>query len=133
MSLRIVTLVGALVAGMAFSAAAQAAYTTGSVNVRAGPGTGYRVIATAPPGAFVDVRTCGRNWCKVNYRGIIGWMSASYIARGKPRYAAPPRYAYPPPPPPVYYYPPRYYYYPYAYPRYYRPGPSYGFWFGFRG
>lgn len=129
MSLRIATFVAALVAGMAISAAAQAAYTTGSVNVRAGPGTGYRVIATAPPGAFVDVRNCGGNWCRVNYRGIVGWMSARYIARGKPRYAPPQRYAYPPP---VYYYP-RPYYYPYAYPRYYRPGPSYGFWFGFSG
>lgn len=129
MSLRIATFVAALVAGMAVSAAAQAAYTAGSVNLRAGPGTGYYVIATAPPGAFVDVRTCGGNWCKVIYRGIVGWMSASYITRGKPRYAPPPRYAYPPP---VYYHP-RPYYYPYAYPRYYRPGPSYGFWFGFRG
>ncbi len=129
MSLRIVTHVAALVAGMAGAAAAHAAYTTGSVNLRAGPGTGYYAIATAPPGAFVDVRTCGGGWCKVNYRGIVGWMSANYIARGKPRYYAPPRYAHPPP---VYYYP-RPYYYPYAYPRYYRPGPSYGVWFGFRG
>lgn len=132
MSLRIVMRIAALVAGLAVSGAAHAAYTTGSVNLRAGPGTGYYVIATAPPGAFVDVRKCGGSWCKVKYRGIVGWMSARYIAGGAQRYLPAPRYAYPPPPPPVYYYP-RPYYYPYAYPRYYRPGPSYGFWFGFRG
>jgi len=133
MSLRLIAGVAAVIAGVTLSAAAHAAFTTGSVNLRAGPGTGYYVVATVPPGAFVDVRNCGGNWCKVNYRGIVGWMSASYIARGKPRYYHPPRYVYRPPPPPSVYYYPRPYYSPYAYPRYYRPGPSYGFWFGFRG
>ncbi|HET7714588.1 MAG TPA: SH3 domain-containing protein [Bauldia sp.] len=133
MSFRRIAILTALAAGLLTAAAAEAAYTTGAVNLRAGPGTRYPVITTAPPGAFVRVRNCGGSWCKVNYRGIAGWMSASYISDGGPRYYYPPRYIYrPPPPPPVYYYP-RPYYYPYGYPRYWRPGPSWGVWFGFSG
>lgn len=127
MSPRSVAVAAAFAAGLLLPAAADAAYTTGAVNVRAGPGTNYYVIATAPRGAYVSVHNCWRSWCKVNYRGILGWMSAGYIASGKPRYY--PRYAYKPP---VYFYPRPIYPYPYVWPHYYR-GLSYGFWFSFRG
>jgi uncharacterized protein YraI len=138
MSLRALLFAAGLAAGAAIPAAADAAYTTGSVNVRGGPGTNYYVIATAPPGAWVDVHNCYRGWCNVTYARVNGWMSANYIAYGgQPRYYPQPQpYAYPlppPPPPPGYYYPRPYYPYPYRYPRYPRQGPSYGFWFGFRG
>src|SRR5688572_18806106 len=87
--LRSLALVGATVIGLAFAAQAEASYTTGAVNLRAGPGTGYGVITTAPPGAWVSVRNCAGSWCNVNYRGINGWMSAGYIGGGGPQYHSP--------------------------------------------
>src|SRR5215211_1316267 len=100
MSLRSLAIAGGLLVGLGITTVAQAAYTTGSVNVRSGPGTNYYVITTAPAGAWVNVASCVPGWCQVGYRGITGWMASSFIAR-----SAAPRY-YPPPPPPVYYAPP---------------------------
>lgn len=137
MSLRSLTFAAGLLAGLVAPAIALAAYTTGSVNVRTGPGTNYYVITTAPPGAWVGVHRCVANWCDVSVVGVRGWMSAAYIGDGpQPYYAPQPRYVPPPyayrpaPPPPVYYDP--YTYrgpYPYYGPR--RPRTSYGFSFGF--
>jgi uncharacterized protein YraI len=107
---------------------------TGSVNLRAGPGVNYARITTVPAGAKLNVHGC-KAWCNVTFRGIRGWVSASYVAWGAPRYryAAPVYRAVPPPPPPYYGYgygyPGPYYYRPYR--PYYAPGFSFGF--GFRG
>jgi len=127
----------ALTAGIiAVPAVAEAARTTGAVNLRTGPSTAYRVITTLPPGAPIAVRSCSGSWCLVNASGLSGWVSASYIG-GRPY----PRYAYAPPPPPAprYYYPAYPYRYAYPYPRYryyggsgaYFNGPGYGFYFNF--
>ena len=89
--LRSLALVGGTLIGLAFATHAEASYTTGAVHLRTGPGTGYGVITTAAPGAWVSVRNCAGNWCKVKYRGINGWMSAGYIGRGGSRYQAPSR------------------------------------------
>jgi len=59
-------------------------YTTTRVNLRSGPGTGYRVLKTvnvnrkltAKPGAGSGV------WRKVTYSGTTGWMHASYVSPG---------------------------------------------------
>ena len=77
--------------------AAGAATVTNDLNLRTGPGTGYRVITAMPAGAYVDVLNCGGAWCRVDWRGTVGYASASYLAGGG--YAAVP-------PPPVYYAPP---------------------------
>lgn len=124
-SLRFLAVTAVLVAGLAVPSVASAAYTTGSVNLRSGPGTGYRVITTVPRGGYVDVRKCVPRWCGVVYRGIYGWVSAAYVGRGGPRYGAPRPY-----------YPPRGYYYrpyaqPYYYPRPYTYYPGPGFTFGY--
>lgn len=135
----------ALTAGIiAVPAVAEAARTTGAVNLRTGPSTAYQVITTLPPGAPIAVRSCSGSWCLVNASGLSGWVSASYI--GGRAYGG---YAYaPPPPPPRYYYPPSYpravypaypYRYAYPYPRYryyggsgaYFNGPGYGLYFNF--
>lgn len=141
MSRRSLAIAAALVAGLAIPTMAHAAYTKGWVNVRSGPSTKYRIVTTAPPGAWVSVRKCVPRWCKVNFRGINGWMSAAYISSGAVPYRPPPPYYRPPPPyyrPPPIYYPPYYARrYPYRYPYRYRyPGPhwprsSFGFYFGF--
>ena len=141
MSRRSLAIVAGLVAGLAIPTMAHAAYTKGWVNIRIGPGTNYRIVTTAPPGAWVGVRKCVPRWCKVDFRGIDGWMSAAYIAGSAPAYRPPPYYRPPPPPPPIYYppYDARRYPYPYPYPypyRYRYPGPyrpynNFGFYFGF--
>lgn len=130
MSLRSWALALLTAGAVGLPAAAEAARTTGSVNLRTGPGTMYQVVTTLPPGVLVSVNQCAGGWCSVNAAGVSGWISASYIGNGYPRYA----YAPPPPPPPRYYYAPVYPRpYRYAYPYGYYGSPNYGFYFGFGG
>ncbi len=72
----------ALFAGTASSFAA-AAYATGTVNVRQGPGTGYGVVDVLRRGETVDVDRCRGGWCFVRKRGADGWVSANYLARDR--------------------------------------------------
>lgn len=72
---------GGTAAFLLLSAGAAAAYpatVTGNLNMRSGPGTGYRVLDVLPPGTVVDVRGCTGSWCDIG----TGWVSASYLARG---------------------------------------------------
>jgi uncharacterized protein YraI len=90
----------ALAAGavMLSAGAASAAVVTGDLNLRSGPGTNYGVIDVMPAGARVDVLSCTGAWCRVGFRGEVGFASASYLGRGAPIYAAaPPVYVAPPP------------------------------------
>ena len=64
------------------SAFAVTAYATDPVNVRTGPGTGYRVVDTLRRGERVDIDYCRINWCLVTKSGPDGWVSASYLSRG---------------------------------------------------
>jgi len=120
MRLRLLAMLAGLLAGLAIPAAAEAAYTSGTVNLRAGPGTGYSVIAALPAGDFVSVGTCVPGWCSVATDGLRGWMSAAYI--GGVRVHRPPVYVSPP-----YVYAPYYSPY-YAYPPY--GGVYFSFYFG---
>ncbi len=54
----------------------------GALNLRAGPGTGYKVIGGLPPGERVKVlRTAGR-WSHVKRRsGARGWVFSAYLRR----------------------------------------------------
>ena len=82
MKLRSLTIAAvALGALLAIPVAAQAypAQTTGSLNVRAGPGVGYHRIGVLPPGAVVEVRHCRSRWCNIWYRGGSAWVSGSYL------------------------------------------------------
>lgn len=83
-------LAGAVIALCIGTAAASAApaYSTTSLNVRSGPGTGYRVIDTLRPGEPVNIDYCRGSWCFVNKAGPDGWASAAYLSRGgvAPRY-----------------------------------------------
>lgn len=51
------------------------------VNLRGGPGTHYRIIATIPNGASVEVISCAK-WCELRYGTYTGWSSARYISVG---------------------------------------------------
>jgi uncharacterized protein YraI len=52
-----------------------------SVNLRAGPSTGYPVVMTMPQSASLNVYGCiaDRSWCDVSWSGSRGWVAASYI------------------------------------------------------
>jgi len=93
----------ALAAGILLVSAstAAAAMVTNPLNLRRGPGTQFGVIATMPPGARVDVLECGGAWCRVAWRGIEGFASASYLAGGERVYAYEPAPVYVAPPPVV--------------------------------
>ncbi|WP_420960352.1 SH3 domain-containing protein [Brucella sp. IR073] len=73
-----------LLSAVLFSPAALAelAYTVTSLNVRAGPGAGYPLVATLPGGYAVDIRACSGSWCSVRAAGITGWTSARYLSVG---------------------------------------------------
>jgi hypothetical protein len=70
--------------GTTLAASAAPAVVTGNVNVRSGPGTGYYAIDTIRRGERVDVQYCQGSWCFVEKRGPDGWVSASYLDRGRP-------------------------------------------------
>lgn len=59
---------------------ARPAQTTAALNLRAGPGTQYRVITTMPAGARVDLGKCGEGWCAVAWRGRNGFASRRGLA-----------------------------------------------------
>ena len=61
-------------------AAASSAVATGAVNVRTGPGTGYRIVDSLTKGEQVRVTECAANWCLVHRRGPDGWVSARYLS-----------------------------------------------------
>lgn len=51
-----------------------------TLNVRSGPGTGYRVVDVLHRGESVDVAGCRPGWCFVRTRHAEGWASAGYLA-----------------------------------------------------
>lgn len=62
-------------------AAETLAVSTVNLNMRAGPGTQYPVVAVVPPGARIDVHGCvsGYSWCDVNFGVSRGWVAAAYL------------------------------------------------------
>lgn len=62
------------------------AFTTGSVNVRTGPGIGYPKITSLPRGTQVDIRGCQPSWCRVGFWSGSGWVSAAYLSAVGPRF-----------------------------------------------
>lgn len=74
-------LAAALCGWAAMSAAAIAAQSTVSLNVRSGPGTSYGVVDTLYAGENVNVGECRSNgWCYITHTGPDGWVSARYLS-----------------------------------------------------
>jgi len=75
----------AIVAALAVPIAAlaqQQAFTSDAVNLRAGPGTEYPVVAVLGQGQSLDVMGCtdGYSWCDVALPdGMRGWISAELL------------------------------------------------------
>lgn len=59
--------------------AAEEKFTSTSLNLRSGPGTGYSVILTMPKGAVVTVLSTSNGWSKVTYSGISGYAATQYL------------------------------------------------------
>lgn len=73
------TLLAALGVSLAGMAAAQAAQSTVSLNVRSGPSTSYGVVDVLYAGENVDVERCRGGWCEISHSGPDGWVSARYL------------------------------------------------------
>jgi len=68
---------------------AYAAYATGSLNVRSGPGTSYGVIGLLYSGEYIVVLSSSGTWKKVLYDGAkTGYASGSYLSTGSSGYTA---------------------------------------------
>lgn len=82
----------AILLGMISAAAAYPATTTTDLNMRAGPGTKYRVVMVLPRGAMVDVQSCQSSWCRVAVGSRVGYASQRYLAvrQGRAAPSAPP-------------------------------------------
>ncbi len=69
--------------GLAIPAASSAemAYTTKTVNLRAGPSRDYELVAQIPAGAPVDVNGCVDDWtwCDVSLGNDRGWVYAGNL------------------------------------------------------
>ena len=50
-----------------------------AVNVRSGPGTGYKKIGTAPLGEVYPVLQTLSSWYKISYQGKTGYVSKNYM------------------------------------------------------
>lgn len=76
-------------AGFSLTAYAESAVVTGSeVNLRAGPGTNYRVIDCLTRGSSVTVTDrSGSTWYAVDYNGQSGFMAAGYLDISEDDYA----------------------------------------------
>lgn len=64
---------------LAGAARAAPAYTNQGMNLRAGPGVDYPLLASLPPGTRAEVFGCldGWSWCDVATGGLRGWMAGA--------------------------------------------------------
>lgn len=71
-----------LAVGVSTGYAAMSATAVTDLNVRAGPGPQYPVVALATRGSTAVLDGCieGSNWCRVNVGGVSGWAYARYLA-----------------------------------------------------
>jgi uncharacterized protein YraI len=77
--MRMIALLVTAILAMPAAAETYRLSTTGSVNVRAGPGVGHERITTLPRGTEVLVDRCRQGWCLVDSFGVVGWVSANYL------------------------------------------------------
>ena len=73
--------VTALLLAVPLAASAADGYTTGNVNLRAGPDAGYPAVDMLPVGTVIDIQGCtsGWEWCDVVGNGNRGWVAGNYI------------------------------------------------------
>ena len=79
---RLAPWLGVLLLVVSFAASAQDAFTTRSVNVRAGPDTSYPAVDVLGAGAPVHVMGCldDWSWCDVAFGDNRGWVYSPYLS-----------------------------------------------------
>jgi uncharacterized protein YraI len=72
----------AVIAAAPAVASAASAYVTNPVNIFAGPGNDYPLVASLAPGVRVNVQGClsDYSWCDVTFSGNRGWVYAGELA-----------------------------------------------------
>lgn len=55
--------------------------TANSLNVRSGATTSSNKIGKLSYGQSIDVISISNNWCKINYNGVTGYVSADYVKK----------------------------------------------------
>jgi L,D-peptidoglycan transpeptidase YkuD (ErfK/YbiS/YcfS/YnhG family) len=81
----LVVLAGILMAEPAHAAASPTKYVTASVlNVRSGPSTKYKVVATVKKNQAVTVIQTSGSWNKITVGSKKGWVSGKYLTTKKP-------------------------------------------------
>lgn len=72
---------GAVLAAPSLALAIEAVAVT-DLNMRAGPGPQYPIVATIQINSAVDLQGCLEDslWCQVNWQGNQGWSYAEYLA-----------------------------------------------------
>lgn len=53
--------------------------TTTNLNLRSGPSAQTAKVATLPAGTRVNLMSCARGWCKVEWNGRSGYVSQKYL------------------------------------------------------
>jgi len=73
------TVAGLLLASSAYAETTATAWT--DLNLRAGPGTTYEIMAVIPATQTVTVDGClaESNWCRVTHGEVNGWASGDYL------------------------------------------------------
>src|SRR5262249_6783071 len=89
---KLTTSAGLLALSTGFAAAAPAVVQQ-DLNLRAGPGPDYEVLAAMPAGTTVDVMGSQASWCQVAFGGTTGYASRGYLGLGG-GVAIAPRYGY---------------------------------------
>ncbi len=56
--------------------------TTSKLNVRSGPSTKYGKIGVLQTGSPVCVLGSSGSWYKINYNGLVGYVSSKYVQKG---------------------------------------------------
>ena len=80
-SLAKVAAISAVAIGLSVTGAmALEAEANGSVNVRSGPGTDYRILDQLRVGDAVEIRDQSGGWCLVIKGGPDGWVSCRYLS-----------------------------------------------------
>jgi len=71
----------AMLGGASAASAADSGYVTANLNLRAGPGFDYPVVATMRAGTGVTIYGClsGWSWCDIDWQGNRGWAAGSYL------------------------------------------------------
>lgn len=64
---------------LANTAGAAPGYLNQGMNLRAGPGVDYPLVASLPPGTQADILGClpGWTWCDIATQGLRGWMAGA--------------------------------------------------------